>query len=416
MMIVSAGIEFEKPSFSISLDAIKIIATSVLFFTVFDGFARFAPVPSLIWMFAYSVIVLSFIFDPRRFIAMILGNWPVLLIPLFATISAIWSIAPLHTLTAAFQLTMTVFVANLIGRGLSTRHIMLALVIAQGFGCWMSLVNLGVGFIPAQNASNGTLIGIYGHKTAFGYSAILSALALISWLSFIGRTAWGGLYAVLVGPVVFWTASLTAILGYVGVFFLLFLRSIQSLDPLQARRAFSLVAILFCGFTFFIALAYLSNEEQVLSALGKNATLTGRTVLWDQAYDAWTDMPAVGVGFSAFWHSEAYASDVAFVHAYVDDRVDGFHNAFIEAGVALGLIGLLMILAMVIVPLARLAIRVFVSNSGEALIWFGFMLAYIVPAMLMQDIGFKQHSGSYIMLVLCYIFSGPSGERRDATT
>jgi len=416
MTMPSQSIGFEKRHFSISLDVIKIIGTSVLFFTVFDGFARFAPAPSLIWMFTYGVIVLNFIFDPRRFIAMALENWPVFLVPLFAMISTIWSSAPLNTLMAAFQLTMTVFVANLIGRGLTTRHIMLALLIAQGFGCWMSLMNLGIGFMPAQNALNGTLIGIYGHKTALGYSAILSALALISWLFFAKRSAWGVLYAALVGPIVFWTASLTAILGYAGIFLLLVLRSIQSLNPLHARRVFAIVTVLFCGLTLSATLAFSFYEEQVLSALGKNATLTGRTVLWDQAYKAWADMPVVGIGFSAFWHSEAYASDVAFVHAYVDDRVDGFHNAFIEAGVALGLIGFSMILVMVTVPLARLATRLFVLNSVEALIWFGLMLAYVVPAMLMQDVGFKQHSGSYIMLVLSYIFAGPSGARRDETT
>ena len=88
----------------------------------------------------------------------------------------------------------------------------------------------------------------------------------------------------------------------------------------------------------------------VLDALGKDRSLTGRTVLWNYAEDQIREEPYLGVGSGGFWRYED-SPLVRKIHAefYKGSRTTfNFHNSFYEIAVHQGLIGLGMtLLAMV---------------------------------------------------------------------
>ena len=384
---------------------ITITLCALLFFTMLDGFARFGRVPSLVWMAAYIVVFATFIQRPAYSLNIILRAWPVFLIPALALLSTFWTAAPMRTPLAATQLFMTVLIATHIARAFTTRQVMLALFLGQAAGLVISALNIGVGFMPAHSPINGTLIGIYGHKTALGYSAILSSFALTAWLAYDGKEVWGIGYAILVSPMVFLSQSSTAMAGYSALAMLCALLFLRRMPSLSARRfLFGFAMIVMVG-TLVMAINFTTLSATFLNAIGKNTTLTGRTVLWDMAMTTWGENPFLGVGFGAFWQSDVYALDVSFVHAYVDDRVDGFHNAFLESAVALGALGIILLIAMVVIPLMRLMYAVFVYLSLDAMIWLSLLVTYIWVAMMFQDVGFKQHSGNYVLLTLSYLFA-----------
>jgi exopolysaccharide production protein ExoQ len=391
----------------IPTSAVAVCLCAILFFTMLDGFARFGRVPSYIWLITYAFACASFLHNPARTLRIILQNWPVFLIPMLALLSVIWTSAPTRTTLAATQFFMTLLIAVHIGSALNTRQLMLALFLGQAAGLCISLINMGVNFVPSINPINGTLIGIYGHKTALGYSAILSSFALTSYLAFDRREVWGILYAVGVSPIVFMSGSSTALAGYGTLVVLWTLLLLRRAPPIAARRILFALGLSLVALTLALLIKFTAIYTAFLNLFGKSTTLTGRTVLWDMAITSWQQTPFLGTGFGAFWHSTQQLLEVAFVHAYVDDRVDGFHNAFLESAVALGMVGFVLLMAMVLIPAIRLMRNVFVTFSLDAIIWLSLLVAYILVAMMFQDVGFKQHSGNYILMTLCYLFAKP---------
>ena len=388
-----------------------IIACAILFFTMFDGFVRFGHVAPAIWMMAYGLVALGFIASPERSIFIVLQHWPVFLLPALAIVSTMWTSAPIRTPIAGFQLFMTTLIAVMISQQLNTRQLMLAIFIGQTFGLVFSLLNITASVIPASSAANGSLIGIYGHKTAFGYSAVLSSFALMAWLSYRGQEVWGLLFAILVSPLVINTQSATAIVSFSIVFALFFLLTLRRMAPITARRVLLFITCLAGLALSMLIMFFQTMTNTVLAALGKTTTLTGRTELWQIAIDIWRDAPILGVGFSAFWHSNEHAMSVKYIHVYVDDRLDGFHNAFLECLVALGVIGVMILGAIVLISILRLCAMTFLYLSHDAMIWLCVLVFYVMVAMLIQDVGFKQHSGSFMMMVFCYIYAMPFNRR-----
>jgi exopolysaccharide production protein ExoQ len=395
----------------VKTSSILIMGCGVLFFAMFDGFVRFGPIAPMIWLMAYACVAMAFIASPQRAISIMLRHWPIFLLPLFAILSTIWTSAPTRTPIAGFQLFMTTLIAVMIANHLTTRQLMLALLLGQACGFLLSLLNIMALIIPATSPVNGSLIGIYGHKTAFGYSAVLSSFALMAWLSYYGKEAWALLFAILVTPIVLNTQSATAIGSFSIVFVLFFILRLRRISPVPARRILLLVTTFFGTSVVLLTALSQTLSSTVLSALGKSTTLTGRTELWQIAIDIWRDAPILGVGFSAFWHSAEHAISVSFIHVYVDDRLDGFHNAFLECLVAMGAIGVFILLLNMLISTLRLCALTFLHLSHDAMIWLCVLLCYVLVAMMIQDVGFKQHSGSYMMMVFCYIYAMPLNRR-----
>lgn len=395
------------PNVGVRLSTLVFGAAGVLFFTAFDGLARFGALPSLVWLLGYFIAFMAFLSAPARIIGLIVKNWPVFVIPVLAILSSFWSVAPMRTPIAGMQLFMTVIIAVQIASVLSTKQLMAALFVGQGFGLALSLVNIGLGIIPAYNPLNGTLIGIYGHKTAFGYSAILSCFALIAYLSYVKKSGWGVVYAVALMPLVIATQSASALIGYSAICLLLVFLVLRQFHSIGARRWMLCISVLALGLCLGAGMGFSGLFDDALAIFGKSGTLTGRTILWAMAVETWQESPIVGIGFSAFWHSETYAQDVNFIHSYVDHRLDGFHSAFFECAVALGAVGLLALICLLGYTLWRLGVCVFVTLSRDAMIWLSLFLTFVLMTMSIQDVGFKQHSGNYLLMVFCYLYAGP---------
>jgi exopolysaccharide production protein ExoQ len=104
-----------------------------------------------------------------------------------------------------------------------------------------------------------------------------------------------------------------------------------------------LLALIFCA---ILSIAFLSIDNpfgQLLLAIGKDSSLTGRTVLWSRAASIIADNPWGGVGLQAFW-VEGNAEAIRFWEAFYIDSHYGFHfhDLWLETGVELGLIGILI--------------------------------------------------------------------------
>ncbi|MGH1569589.1 O-antigen ligase family protein [Methylobacterium sp. P31] len=107
-------------------------------------------------------------------------------------------------------------------------------------------------------------------------------------------------------------------------------------------------------------------STSLLSDLGKDTTLTGRTVLWQFGIDQFWREPFIGIGYKAYWESPL--TTAAYLYFTTKQKVWFFHNNFIDVAVAFGVIGL-VIFVIALLDTARRVIGHFARSSGYVEAW-----------------------------------------------
>src|SRR3546814_12608248 len=79
--------------------------------------------------------------------------------------------------------------------------------------------------------------------------------------------------------------------------------------------------------------------DLALAALGKERTLTGRSVLWEFALRMIEVRPWLGNGFDAFWNV-GDGSTSSYLQYVIRAEVKNFHNSYLDIAVQLGAFGL----------------------------------------------------------------------------
>ncbi|UHQ18462.1 O-antigen ligase family protein [Lysobacter sp. KIS68-7] len=91
----------------------------------------------------------------------------------------------------------------------------------------------------------------------------------------------------------------------------------------------------------------------VLEFLGRDPTLTGRTVLWGWGIDAFLQRPFLGWGYQAYFESiDAYWNLMSYVQ-FQNYDVPHFHNAYIQTAVDLGIFAVVAYVALLASAFSR---------------------------------------------------------------
>lgn len=111
------------------------------------------------------------------------------------------------------------------------------------------------------------------------------------------------------------------------------------IDVLKRNRR-SIVAYLFAAVAIFaLAEVAFGITGLIIQALGRDPTLTGRTVLWKNLLEHQGN-PIFGVGFDNFWNGER----LAIVGQGYWWQPNEAHNGYLENYLNLGLVGLLLLI------------------------------------------------------------------------
>lgn len=199
---------------------------------------------------------------------------------------------------------------------------------------------VGMGFISNMEdiAHTGTWRGIYVHKTLLGTIMALGMLSFLCrtigdrehrWLSAIG-------FCACLGMLLMSTTK-----GALAVLFIIFAlvpfyRAIRLKFDL-AIPFFALV-LLMSGIISVLLMVY---AEQALSVLGRDVTLTGRTIYWPLMLNKIWERPWFGYGYHAFWIG-GWKGESADIWRYlaVGNEPPHAHNGFLNLWFDVGLIGL----------------------------------------------------------------------------
>jgi O-antigen ligase len=123
---------------------------------------------------------------------------------------------------------------------------------------------------------------------------------------------------------------------------------------------------------FTFSTLFLNVDLGVIEGLGRNATLTGRTDVWERALKL-VKNPMLGAGFESFWIGPRLAKMRS-----LDPGLNQAHNGYLEIYLNLGWVGAIL-LAIVVVMGYRSIIASFRRDPGPArlsLVFFVVTLSY----------------------------------------
>lgn len=130
-----------------------------------------------------------------------------------------------------------------------------------------------------------------------------------------------------------------------------------------ARRPVQLVSILVViGSSFGVLQATMNIKETILGLLGRDATLTGRTELWE-VIGQYAQSPIVGAGFMSFWTGDRMAG----IWKALGGGINQAHSGYFEQYLNLGYVGIGFIAAIMIAALVNIRTQLKVDPSAAVL-------------------------------------------------
>jgi exopolysaccharide production protein ExoQ len=333
----------------------------------------------------------------------------ILAIPAVIVMSTLWSETRTETLKYAIEFTITAGAGLLLSGSRRPMSVLFGMFLAFGFYIAVSLAfgqsvfvgTTGTTAFSGLNRGKNMLADIASTGLLISAATFLVAIAERRLLVVLGTLLVGGmeLYVVIAAR------SAGAMLGFglaMAVFALLL-----------ALRPIGLVLVV-------AALNYRLLSSAMIDAgtrfFDKDMTLTGRTYLWQRAYDLINETPWLGRGFRSFWLQGNPDAEGLWQYAGIVSR-DGFnfHNTAVEVLVHLGWVGLIVYGAVVIIALGFLVARFLVRPNLFVCFWLS-ILIYELVRMPIESIGFTEFYFSTVLLFMAMgsAFAAPPGNRAAA--
>jgi exopolysaccharide production protein ExoQ len=330
----------------------------------------------------------------KRYTSVLKSNLLIIIIAGLAVLSFFWSVQPVHTLLRAFALVIVTAFGVLIAVRLKTDEILrllylVALIAAiVGLVYFMLFPDLGV----HRDHHYGSFRGTFGHRNQFGRVMALGIASIIS-LKLYGEYISKKMkisFMIFCGLLLLSQSATSILLGaligltYVGLIFLKKFRTKKYVLYVYP----SILLVILSGIL-------ISNFENILTALDRSPTLTGRVPFWFNAltllfnHNIW-----LGFGYDAFFNDPTIAS------LFLGWMPSSAHNGFIQLVLDLGLIGLA---AMILI-----FIRIFVNITQYSVLnkkhLWGFIILVYVLITNIPEAHLLNHARIYwIILVITLI-------------
>jgi exopolysaccharide production protein ExoQ len=268
--------------------------------------------------------------------------WPLLLVAILALASALWSDAPAASLRYGAQLLFTAFMGVHLARLMSPRRFVTVFMLSMLVFCVLCVLGGQQGI----SAEGMVLIGLTGSKNQLAYAAqllMMSGLTVLLLGAVSAAVRWA---AVLTLPLAVYllleTNSATAVLMALGgSFVLIMLWFSQRLAPGGRLAALIGALLVLAPLTALAPEASAWMNHFVFDTLGKDPTLTGRTLLWARADELIAQRPLLGYGYQAIWMGDSFETiGLKRLTGIADGRVFHFHHMFRQVAVDTGLVGL----------------------------------------------------------------------------
>jgi exopolysaccharide production protein ExoQ len=216
--------------------------------------------------------------------------------------------------------------------------------------------------------------GIFGQKNLCGLEMLILLLPafFVKLNGTSARILRGGYIAIVLGIIVMTRSAgawvVTGLcLAFVGLL---------KLTSRMPRKDAAIIALATACGAFVLGLAALANYDAIMYALGKDPTMTGRTVLWAGLVHVAMRHPLLGYGYMAFW--QGLNGPSRFVALELNwSGLGGSESGILELWLELGIVGLLLYLAVFAVAVKN-AFYCIGRGASPAALWYTSILFYVV--------------------------------------
>lgn len=277
-----------------------------------------------------AALTLQHFFGVRRALR---HAWLPAMLVAWSLATSLWSIDQRTTLFSAVCLAACLVIVADAGRYIDERTATkLIAFLALGL-CGASLV-LGIA-VPQYGLMNvdkfaGQLRGIYSHKNILGGTASLMFLWVVCAYA-AGRFERRTTFAVVlvVGATILWAWSVTPIVMLIACSgILMFLRSASALR----MNTWMLAGVIAATAVLVIVVLTSVNTEAIFGLFNKDATLTGRDLVWDAYLSFAAERPMLGHGFNALNGAKDFGVDIV----WSGGGTPSAHNSFLQMYATIG--------------------------------------------------------------------------------
>jgi exopolysaccharide production protein ExoQ len=293
---------------------------------------------------AFAILVTLGLMAPR--FRAILASWRSYFnfsaLVILAIISVVWSPEPMLSIVGAIHLTINLCFAFYLATALSPDRQKEAVMMLGWIAILLSIVlalwfpSVGIDHREGLEAWQGVAV----HKN----SCAVIMIYLLSPVLFLGKR--GDLHQVsrlLYGAgcifVLLMTQSRT---GWIGLFALAGFWAAWKITILFASKDRALIVALVGVSSVAVVSLVILYLPAILMAMGKDATMTGRTTLWNLVVAVAMKHPLLGFGYNAFWNSgQVDAQSIALFLGWTPSHAQ---NGFLDVWLQLGAAGLGLVL------------------------------------------------------------------------
>ncbi|RAN32214.1 O-antigen ligase family protein [Hyphomonas pacifica] len=270
----------------------------------------------------------------------VLKSWPLFLLPIFGLMSVVWAPSFSAALRTGVLFLLTPLVIVIIISRMQISTVLRCLFLAGALA-----VVVCVPYFSTMSQG-----GPYPQKNFFALQMLFVSLLSLATLLNDKALRWTRLLAAGVFPIALFfmlqapsaTALVFAIVGIAGLLSVKFLWvTVSKIRHLRSLVFLIAGALVMCGLIYILNQPSENYMADFLAAVGKDATFTGRTHIWQAGELAAKQHPWFGTGMEGFWqiwNGAAQSINENDFKPYGTKLT--FHNAYLEVRVHLGYIGM----------------------------------------------------------------------------
>jgi exopolysaccharide production protein ExoQ len=308
-------------------------------------------------------------------IFILLRNKILFLLTFLSLISFIWSSAPEFTLSNTRDVMMMTCFGLYFAARFTLKEQVKLLAVTLLIGAFLSTIfSLGVPVIGKHGAEHpGAWKGIYGDKNNFGSMMVLSSLAFFTLPKDNSKLyKWSGFTFSLI-LMLLSTSKTSLVLFFLLIFIMQFYKNFRWRGKISIL--FIDLGILVSGCFSFLIFSY---WVELLTGLGRDPTLTGRTPVWGFAISKLMERPLLGYGREGFWAPKSqFAIEAGRTVTTGGWIVPHAHNGFLDIALDVGLIGFLLFLITFFIAFSRSLKQAYTAQYPEE-IWSLAFLCFLV--------------------------------------
>ena len=356
----------------------------------------------LIFILIYITTFLLLVLRWKKILYFISRNTLIWLLMGYVAASIFWSVAPEVTFRRLVALNGT----TLFGLYLSSRYSIKQQlkILALTFSIAIILSFLFATVVPKYGLMGevhaGAWRGIYIHKNILAKNMVLSIIVFLLLVIESNKNR----LILLLGlccSVVLLLAS-TAKSSLANLFIVLIIFLILQLFRLKFTIVLPLlISILIIG--TWTNLWVLNNADIFLGFLGKDATLTGRTELWQLTWQSIQEKYWLGYGYGAFWSDGN--SEASIISSTLKWIIPHAHSGLFELWANLGLLGVIIYLLGFGTMFIKAIIQV-CQNKQLEFFWILIFCVYTILANLAEHTVLRENNIFWILYVSTFFSMG----------